>query len=337
MASIDYSAILSRSFEITKRYKWLWVYGLVLAIFGAGGGGGGGSSTSSSGGIPKRMPEQLPEKTAQVLGQATDAFRTWVDSVPPSKWIILVLGFVLLILFFVAAGLVLKAWAKGALITGLAEADEGREVTLLNTSPKGLAAIKSLIVYGFLVLGITLFLTLFLLVVFGGSYLFLVLVNSSLKLLWTILGVLFGGLALLLALVLLAMTDIYAERLIVLYHYSPWQAWKKGLSLSKGSFLPTLIMGIINTAVGCSVGCLGTIILMVILGIPALITILPVFKDGLHWPGWPTLLFLGAIFFIFINLNYLIKALLTVFNYSNWNLFFKEILEEKEANNGKNS
>jgi len=332
MAKIDYSSLLSRSLEITKSHKWLWVYGLVLAIFGAGSGGGGGSSTSSSGGIPKEVPRELPEKTAQVLGQATDAFRTWIANVPTLNWILLILGFVFLIFFFVVVGLILKAWAKGGLIAGLVEAEQGLSPTLASTSPVGIAKIKNLIILSLLVTGITFGLILVLGIFFLVPY--LILGNSSLKVVWTILAILFGGLAFVLALVLLAMTNIYAERLIVLRGFSPWQAWKKGLKLSKGSFLPTLMMGIINQAIGCSVGCLGTIILMVILGIPALMVILPVFKGGFHWPGWPTIIFLGILFLVFLNLNYLIRALLTVFNYSNWNLFFKEIIKEETSNEG---
>ena len=42
MSSIEYDKIISRSWQITKKNKWLWVVGIVIAAFGGGSGGSGG-------------------------------------------------------------------------------------------------------------------------------------------------------------------------------------------------------------------------------------------------------------------------------------------------------
>ena len=58
MGSIDYSKIIQRSWEITKKNKWLWVVGIVIAAFGGGSGGsggGGGSSSSTSTNFPSKI------------------------------------------------------------------------------------------------------------------------------------------------------------------------------------------------------------------------------------------------------------------------------------------
>jgi len=324
---IDYSLILSRSFEITKRHKWLWVFGLVLVTFGAGGGGNW-SSFRSFGETKKDFPPEIPKDTAHVLGQASSALGAWLSSVPPSKWFLFGTSFFLLILFVLAASWILRTWAKAALIAGVAEAGEGGQPTLLSTSPKGAAALKNLIIYSLIVFGITLALFLVIVSFFGVTYLAL---GGQLRVAWAVLGTLIGGLALVLALVLLAFTNIYAERLIVLKGFFPWQAWKKGLSLSRDSFLPTVVMAIINSAVGCTVGCLGTLVLVAIFAIPAILLIYPLFQGGFHWPGFPTIVSLFALIFLFINAGYLIQALLTVFSYSNWNLFFQEVWKKEEC------
>ena len=38
---MDYGKLLSRSFEITRKYRALWLFGILVALFGGGGGGGG--------------------------------------------------------------------------------------------------------------------------------------------------------------------------------------------------------------------------------------------------------------------------------------------------------
>ncbi len=46
---MDYGKLLTRSFEITRRYRALWIFGVLLALFGGGGGGGGGGNFSFPG------------------------------------------------------------------------------------------------------------------------------------------------------------------------------------------------------------------------------------------------------------------------------------------------
>ena len=131
MGSIDYSKIIQRSWEITKKNKWLWVVGIVIAAFGGGSGGsggGGGSSSSTSTNFPSESPSPVPienikDKTSYVLGMATDSLQNWFSNFPTINWF--VLG--LIVFFVIIVGMViiwiLTSWAKGALIQGLDDAD----------------------------------------------------------------------------------------------------------------------------------------------------------------------------------------------------------------------
>lgn len=325
---MDYGAILKRSWELTKKYKWLWVYGLVLAVFG-GGGSGGGSPSGSFGGFKKELPEKLPEQTVQVLGQATDTISEWFKAIPLSTWLILGISTLLLILLFIVINWIICSWAKGALIAGLYEANQGNNVTLVSTSPKGLKAIKPLIVYGLIAFGISLGTILGAVVLVTSGY----LVFSFSKLgqtLWLVLSSIVGGLLLIVFLVLFAMVNVYADRQIVLKGTAPWPAWKTGFRFARRRFLPTLVMGIINQAIGCLVGCLSLLIILLVVGIPAVILIVPLFKNGFHFPKPPVIVILILLFLIFINLNLLVRAILTVFRYGTWNLFFDQILKEEQ-------
>ena len=70
---MDYGKLLSRSFELTRKYRVLWLFGILLALFGGGGGssgnlgnvadfGNGRGGTGGIGGAP-----QLPTWFAQAV------------------------------------------------------------------------------------------------------------------------------------------------------------------------------------------------------------------------------------------------------------------------------
>lgn len=331
MASIDYGKILKRSIELTRRNRWLWVYGLTLAVFGggSGGNGGGGGGSSSTPELPKEIPNDLPEKTSFVLGQATSVIKDWFTTIPLSTWILIAGAIFIVVLLALIISWIIHSWAKGALIAGLDDADHENEVTLQSTSSKGIAKIKHLIILGLISAGI-IFMMVFLVIVAILIGTILLKSQPGVRTVWFvvwIVALVFTGI---IAIVLFTMLSIYAERLIVLKNHTPWQAWKKGLSLSKKHFIPTFIMGIINSSVGCTVGCLSTLVLLVILGIPAIILVLPYFKDGFKIPDWPVLVALGILVLLFIYLNHAVTAVLTVFRFSNWNLLFKELVSEEE-------
>jgi len=111
---VDYIGILKKSWNVTWRYKILWLFGLFA---GAGGGGGtfsysfpGGSSTSSSSsGLP--------------TGASAAQFEAFVQ-----RYAVLI---VIVALFFVVLGLLLwmvSVAARGGLIHLVNEAEERRDV-----------------------------------------------------------------------------------------------------------------------------------------------------------------------------------------------------------------
>ncbi|OGC92987.1 hypothetical protein A3D85_03320 [Candidatus Amesbacteria bacterium RIFCSPHIGHO2_02_FULL_47_9] len=330
MSSVDYSRILKRSWQLSWKNKWLWVYGLILAIFGGSGGSGGGAGFSSSDFkelINSRPLPDTSEPASQVLGMATNAIADWFKSVPLSIWLILAIGLILLLTIGFTVGLIIRAWAKAALISALHQADSDQSVNLVSTSPSGLTSLKSLIIYGILVSLIALAGVLVLLSLGSAA---LVLKDSLSQL---VIAVFLVALVLsfLFFMILLGFTNIYAERLIVLKNFSPWAAWKTGLNFAYHKFFPTLTMGIVDRSVGCSVGCLGTLIMGLFLGLPAYLLLTPSFKNGFHWPSPPNLVAIVLLFLIFIHLNLLLQAIFTVFNFSNWNLFVKEMETEEKS------
>ena len=241
--SIDYGGIIKRSWFLVHKYKWLWVYGLVLAAFGGGGGSGsssssgGSSSNSTNSNFIKNIPTDtkgLEQKGQQVLGDATTAISQWAAHVSPGVWILLGLAVILLIIVGVAISIVIVNWAKAGLIYGLHEADQDKDVNLPSTSSQAMGKIKPLFKFSLIQFG------LFMLLLSG-----LGLGSGVLAVLWFILSfskivaiilVALLGIALVIAfiifMVIFSMVGIYADRLIVLHGYSSWLAWKKSFSLT---------------------------------------------------------------------------------------------------------
>lgn len=335
MEQIDFGKIIKRSWDLTWKNKWLWVVGIVLTASGGSGfsgSGGGSSSNSASPDLPGASPrpfdiESIRNETNNVLGVATDAVGDWFSSIPPEKWMFFGLGVLVFILFSIAIAWVLKSWATGALITGMEDADLGKEVNLKTLTPQGLRNIKNLIMLG--IISSFMFITLYVV------YLLLLGIGFGIRAIVPLLGNIwigiFGVVGVLIVIVLsviFAMLTVYSERLIVLKGYSPLNAWKKAFKLTKGNFLPTAIMGIINGFLGCLAGCAGTVVLLIALAIPGIILIMPIFKDGFTFPSVPQIIGILILLTIFITVSRLISAVLVVFNAGNWNQIFKIIMSK---------
>lgn len=113
---MDYSRILTRSFEVTWKHRAMWLFGILLALFGGGGGGGGGFPTGAGGNSGNRgadsFPNQFPQLTSIDWGAVSG--------------IIAVVICVVLILAIV--GIILRLISRGALV-GLVDELESSQTT----------------------------------------------------------------------------------------------------------------------------------------------------------------------------------------------------------------
>lgn len=325
----DYGTIINRSVAVVKKNGWLLVYGALLT-----GGIASGAGTVSGGGGRNPKPnfnlEDLPQKTSSVLGNSTNFFRAWLASVSPLTWTLLVSGIFLAVIIGIAVALVLKNWAKASLIAGLQLALNDQPTNLTNTSPLGKAKITSLIIFSFISAGITLAVIAFL-ATFGGILSAWLKNTSAQTVIWAIF-IFSAVITLLIFFIFLAMISMYAERLIVLQHQQPWDAWKTALSLSKGNFFGTAIMGIINYVSTTAFGCLTQIIVLIILGIPSLIILLPSYSHK-QLPPPIVWVFLVIFVLLFIVTITLISAAAAVFKFSNWNQVFNQVISKEGQSN----
>ncbi len=317
MPDITYKNIIKRSWNLTKKNKWLWVYGLALAIFGGGGSSFRGGSGGRLDGVKNKVPQDLPDKE-QVLGAVSGSasqVKDWFFAKPVSLWVLLVLALIFIIVVFAVVFWVARSWAKAGLIYGMDRADKEEEVTLADTSPTAISYIKKLLLFAFFL---------------GGSFLFFIIFFIAQKLPIFYLFIIILVLAMIAVLVILALMGIYADRLIVLLNYEPWPAWKRSFTMVRQNFTSTIRMGCLNQLFGCAAGCLTLLLLGLLLFAPGAAIFVPIFKNGFTVGKFLTgALSMMVFLVVFVWAVYLTKAIFVVFNYGNWNLFFRQIIDSE--------
>jgi len=107
---MDFGEVLTRTWQITWRYKGLWVLGLLAGCGTGGGGGGGGGSPPSPGAGPQSYGQ-----IEQVIGQ-----------IPVWVWVLVAVSALILVLVFFVLGVI----GTGGLIAGFRQADEGQDTSL---------------------------------------------------------------------------------------------------------------------------------------------------------------------------------------------------------------
>ncbi len=116
---MDYGWVLKRAWEITWKFKGLWVLGILASCSGGGGGGGGGGGSSGTG------YQFSGESDPRML-----QFQRWIESIPSETWIAIavIAGIAIFVLGLVA--LALGVIGQGGLIAGFNQAENNGTVTL---------------------------------------------------------------------------------------------------------------------------------------------------------------------------------------------------------------
>jgi hypothetical protein len=328
MKSIDYGKIIHRSWALTRENKWLWVFGMVLALFGgsssSGGSGGSGSSSNVS---QSATPSASLQNPGKIINGLFGFVRQLFSSVPQSTWMLLGIGILLSVLLAIIVTWILRDWASACLITGMDDADRGKIVNLKTISPRGLERTKYLIFSDIIVIGI-----IFGLLLAGGLLigigLLVFMFSPVLQMIWGVLTGIIALMAFIITVVGLVFMTAFAQRLIVLKDLSAWPALKQTFSMLRKIVLPVLVMGFINSSIGCIAGCLGLIVILIALIIPGIIIALPVITHGIVALNAVQVIGFILLIMIFIAANLLLKTILVVFNYGTWNLLFRQIIEE---------
>ncbi|MCS6908885.1 MAG: hypothetical protein RML93_13545, partial [Anaerolineales bacterium] len=134
---MEYGQILRRAWQITWRYKFLWPFGIAIALCrGQGGGGGGnfnlGDTLSQRGEGNGEIPIS-PELLRQI--------EEFINS--PAFWGLIV-GFVVLVLVVIVIATAVAAFARGALVRSVNRIENGEELSFRQAWQEGKASFRPL-------------------------------------------------------------------------------------------------------------------------------------------------------------------------------------------------
>ncbi|MEJ2734716.1 MAG: hypothetical protein P8189_14305 [Anaerolineae bacterium] len=272
---MDYGAVLSRAWEITWRWKVLWILGFLAAL-------GNGVSTGN------------PSYTMDTSDWGYTFHRPWI----PPRIIALLIGIACLVLFIGIALWVLSVIARGGLIAGVQQVEDGGMCNPNRWCPscrrdcqwRTLAASSA----GFSGpprgLGI------------AGAILF---------------GGVFCGGAVLLAIVL-AQIRIYAERAAILEDLDWIEAFKRGWQVLKENLGPTILFWLIFLAIGLVF--VGGVVASLAAVLAPFIAIFSRMQPG-FWLAVPLCFggLLGALLFA------LLGSIVETFGSATWTLAYREL------------
>lgn len=314
----DYSKYIKTSFSIAKNNKWLWIFAALV-------GSGGDVSfdwildmfKKESGKTPQTQNLfDFSQNPINVLGATTDAITDWLSHVPFIKWVLLVVLLILLVAIGIAAALLIRNWARAALIKSINKALDGKEVTLQNSSPYGFKYLKKMILLSLLIFALTLGLMVVIPLFWVGIF---VVVQSVtvLKILWIVVGSLTFIVIMLILFALTTLVTIHAERLIVLKDYDVLDAFKTAFTASRKTMLPAVVTGIVNFVFRMVFAMLIAMAFAIFIGLPAYLC----FKSTQSNPILAVTLGTATAmsFVIFIFLATIAASALNVFTYTNWN------------------
>lgn len=309
---MDFGSIIKRSWQITWRYKALWVLGIFAGVSGcqSGGGGGGGGSSWQQGDLPSGFDGSAPD------------FRGFLDTV--QQWLpALIAAGALLLLISLVWG-VLGIAARGGLIVGVNSIEQGGKPAAGALWSAGFSRFWSL-------LGLEILLRLpvavVVLAVMAGVLLPLFGSLSDgrqpgAEVIAPICGSVAIGIPVMLVLTfVLGIMELIAKRYVMLGGQGALQAagnsWRFFRARFKDTFLMWLINGALNIAASLVLIVPGLII-GVVIAVPAIMAV-----ASESWEALVPVAGIGLVLIMLLSFAY--SAIWGTFTSALWTVFFRKV------------
>jgi len=310
---MDYGKVLGRAWEITWRWKVLWILGF-LASLGSGGGGGGGSNATVSG-----QDFNIEQWTGG--GWPVGEF------LPAVGGIIGIIIAIICVLFIIAIALwVVSVIARGGLIAGVQQVEDEGSTTFRTAWVAGrkkfwtlfglgiLAAIPMII----LIFAGTILLGLGIAVGVGAMDISETAGIASI----VMISILCGGFlccGMIILGIVLEQIRVYGERAAILDDLGWIEAFKRGWQVLKENLGATIIFWFIFLAIGIVIFVISFAIIAA-LAAPFLLLLLPSVDPG-TWLIVPVC-FAGLVTLIAVVF---VKSVVTTFTSATWTLAYLEM------------
>jgi hypothetical protein len=295
---MDISSIFRRTWEITWKYKGLWVLGILA---NCSGGGSQGSSNVS------RIPEYRMD------GSEFPQFERWIENIPEETWITIGIAVIFVMLLLALIFWVLAAIGNGGLIAGFQMAETGETVTLASAFQKGLTYFWKLLVIQ-LILGLASFLVLAPVLVGGGIITFLTF-GFGLLCLTPLLCLLVPlGIA-------LSIYTMLTQIALIVEELDIRTAFKRAWEVLRSNPGSVIIMGLILGVGGFFAG--------IILTVPFMLTALPLVTGFLL--GTDTSSITGVSltvigFLIYLPILFVASGIIRTFITGSWTLTYRDLI-----------
>jgi hypothetical protein len=301
--NFNFGEVLTRAWQITWKYKVLWIFGILAGC--TNGGGGGGGNTGYSG--PSEDWNVPPE--IQRFVSSMEDFVYWVAD---NLWIFIIIGLVFLLLIIISV--FLGTIGRIGLIKGSFEAEMGAEKLalgeLFSTSMPYFWRVFGL---SFLI-GLAFFVLIIPLVLVGvltagvGFLCLLPLICILIPVSWAV-GVIIEQ----------------SNRAIVIENLSLFDGLKRGWEISKSNIGPLIVMGLILFGI--------TFVLGIIIALPIFIVVFPTifaFAMGEGQSFTPIYIALACLC-LYTPISWLLNGILTTYTQSAWTLTYLRLTRKPEA------
>lgn len=306
---MDYGKILSRAWQITWRWKVLWIFGFLASMGNGGGGSGGGGSGGMDG---SRGPSSFPD----------------FDISPEIGGLILVLICLALILALVFW--VLSVISRGALIAGVQQVEDEGKTTFGSAWRVGLSRFWTIFGVGFLA-GLPIIITIVALIGLGIAVIAGAGFNFDLDAPERAMAVILPALACLIPLicvvivlaVVLGQIQIYAERAAILEGKGWIEAFKRGWQVLKTNLGPTIVFWLIFLVIG------GIFAAIIIGGILAMALPAIALFDNNEPGAFAIVMICGGVLIGAVVLS-VVGAIVQTFTSATWTLAYRQMTRVSE-------
>jgi len=302
----NFGEVLSRAWEITWKFKVLWIFGILAGCTngGGGGGGGGGNTGYSTGPSDQNLPPELKRFVHQM-----ENFVGWVED---NLWLFIAI-MVLIFLVLMVISVFLGTIGRIGLIKGSYAAEKGTESLVFAE------LFSSSMPFFWRVFGLSFLIGLAFLVIFLPIVL---------------IGVLSAGVGFLCLLPLICILIPVgiavgiileqANRAIVLEDLSMFDGLKRGWEVARSNVGPLIVMALILFGI--------TLVLGIVIALPVFIIVFPAIFSFMMGEGQSFRpLYIAAICFcLYLPVSLLLNGIVTTFSQSAWTLTYMRLAQDAE-------
>jgi hypothetical protein len=305
--NFNFGEILTRAWQITWKYKVLWIFGILAGCTngGGGGGGGGGGNTGFSTGP---SDYDVPPELRRFFYQMGD-FVSWVED---NLWLFIAMMVLVFLVLFVIS-IFLGTIGRIGLIKGSFEAEQGAQSLAFG------ALFSTSMPYFWRVFGLS-FLV--------GLALFIIVVPIVLVSVLSVVGIacLIPIICLLIPVgFVVGIVIEQANRAIVLEDLSMFDGLKRGWEIARANIGPMIIMALILFGI--------TLVAGIIIAIPIFIVVFPTifaFAMGEGQSFTPIYVALACIC-LYVPVSLVLNGIVTTFAQSAWTLTYMRLTQKPET------